>query len=1126
MTPPTERLLTPSKITAWLDCAHFLTLRHQLEDGSLSFEKESFGAFARLLLDKGLKHESDCLGVYRRQGLDVFEVPAQNRKGGESFAGWVERVGSPFDQGHDVIYQMPFIHDGMRGIADFLIRVEDDGGRASYEPVDAKLARTAAKPGHVLQLCFYADALKAMTGVAPESLHLWLGSGRVESLRAADFRSYWNRLRSQLRTLLADDFEGDATVPEPCDHCGFCEFATVCEEDWRGEDSLIYVAGIRKPDRNLLEEFGIRTTEALAACDCAIESMRPERLAKLVSQADLQVQARATPDLAPPHRIVEPTADPTWGRGFELMPQPDAGDVFLDFEGHPFWRADRGLFFLFGFIVRNKVGAWDYEARWAHSEQEEADATQALIGYFVDRRKAHPDMHVYHYNHTERSSLERLSVEYGVGQAAMENLAETGLFVDLLLVARNAVQAGVEGYGLKHLERLTPYARGHDIDQGAGAVVEYEAFTGDGDPERLQRIADYNEDDVRATLALRDWLVEHRPAALEWRVAAFEIAEPDLDFDARIAALQSFGPESPQHLLGDLLGYWFRERRANLAPKLAKTVLETSELLDDRDAIAGLVCLGLVERTGAKGRPITPAMRFSWPAQTIDSAFHASRKPVVLYATPHEVTGDTTVLQVDEEGRELDLFWGTRCQELGVTPTAVVLDDWVWPRPKPEALALLADRMLGPDPVTEVSTALLHRDPPAFAPGHIPLDLDVSGAFSDEVEAMVRWAPHLDRSYMAVQGPPGTGKTYRGAHLVRSLIEAGQRVGITAMSHHAIDNLLEEIVRVFAGNSSVALSAVRRGEEPDTGPLDRVTYTSDNKRCGGTEFNLVAGTTWLFAGTDMRDSPVDVLIIDEAGQLALADAVAAASSARNLILLGDPLQLPQVSHASHPGGSGCSVLEHVLGEDRTIPSDRGVFLAETRRMHPDVCRFISKQIYEGRLTSHPDCARQTTEFGTGLRWLEAHHADRSTECVEEAAIVGAEIRRLLGTTWVNQHGADAPLTVSDFMVVSPYNDQVRLLRDHLDADERTRGVPVGTVDKFQGREAPVVFFTMTTSSAADMPRNSDFLFSRNRLNVAISRARCLAYLVCTEQLLNSRAKDVDGMRLISTLCAFVEHSKA
>ena len=215
-----------------------------------------------------------------------------------------------------------------------------------------------------------------------------------------------------------------------------------------------------------------------------------------------------------------------------------------------------------------------------------------------------------------------------------------------------------------------------------------------------------------------------------------------------------------------------------------------------------------------------------------------------------------------------------------------------------------------------------------------------------------------------------------------------------------------------------------------------VKYVTGNPACARTEFNLVAGTTWLFAGREMGNAPVDVLIIDEAGQLALADALSASVSAKNVVLLGDPLQLPQVSQAVHPGDGGFSVLEHVLGDHVTLPTDRGVFLTETRRMHPNVCRFISEQIYEGRLQSHPSCALQDTEFGTGLRWLRADHTDCATESLQEAQIVAEEIGRLLGTPWVNRHGVEAPLTAQDFMVVAPYNDQVALLRGDLGRSRR------------------------------------------------------------------------------------------
>ena len=1085
-----ESLLTPSKITAWLDCAHYLTLQNQVDQGLLEVNSAPFGSFAQLLVDKGLQHETDCLSQYRASGLTVFEVPSRNP--GETFAAWVERIGDPLSLGYDVIYQMPFVHDGVRGIADFLVRVDDPAkGYCPYEPVDAKLARVEAKPGHVLQLCFYTDALEALTGLPPRHMHLSLGSGKKEALQTSQFRPYWNRLRAQLKALLSENATETATEPELCPHCEFCEFADNCEAVWREEDSLIYVAGARASDRDGLEAAGIETLAGLAACDEEVQSVRQLRLQRLVEQASLQVQARLRPDSAPPFELIDSNEDPTWGRGFELLPEPDHGDVFLDFEGDPFWHADAGLFFLLG-LVALEGGELAYRTFWSHDEGEEASATQSLIEWLVDRRKTYPNMHVYHYNHTERSALQRLAADHGVGEVVLTELVESGVFVDVLTVVRNAVQVGTESYGLKQIERLTDYQRSHEIEKGSGAVLEYEKFMVHHDRASLDRIAAYNEDDVRATHALRDWLVAHRPADLPWRAAVLDPEEGYPELDARVADLHAYGPDTWRHLLGDLLGYWVREFRAHKAPLLAKAGLETSELLDDDNMIAGLEFLGLEPRYGAKGQELKfPGARFSWPEQAVSNDFLRGNASI-LYGTPDGPTGYGTVAGIDEVNGELLLVWSDRAVELSVYPGAIAYNDWVSPNPKPAALDDLAACVLNdpgfgaPNPA---SMSLLRRENPAFTGGGGP----TGGEFSDDLNAMCGWVQDLDGSCISIQGPPGTGKTYWGAHIVYGLICAGRRVGITAMSHHAIDNLLEEVHKVFEKKGELSkLRAIRRVPHAPNSGLTGVDYKTSNTPCAKAEYNLVAGTTWLFAGSDMRGAPVDVLIIDEAGQLALADALAASTSAMNIVLLGDPLQLPQVAKAVHPGGGGLSVLEHVLGSDVTLPPDRGVFLTQTRRMHPDVCQFISEEIYEGRLESHPDCARQSTEFGTGLRWLKADHSGRSTESLEEAQLVSSAIRRLLGTQWVNQDNVTSRLTAHDFMVVAPYNDQVSLLRQTLDRDADTQGVSVGTVDKFQGREAAVVFFTMTTSSSEHMPRSSEFLFSRNRLNVAISRARCLA----------------------------------
>jgi hypothetical protein len=883
------------------------------------------------------------------------------------------------------------------------------------------------------------------------------------------------------------------------------------------------VAGVRTVDLAPLEAGGIETLEALAEVSpgSELEGIDPDRLLSMSRQAELQRAARTGPGEAPPFRLIEPPDGLPGSLGYEQLPKPDVGDVFLDFEGHPFWRPSGGLFFLFGWLCRDEAegeagGAWTYHARWAYDLDEEGEQVGELIEYLADRREQHPGMHVYHYNHTERSTLERLARQHGVGEVLLDELVSTGAFVDLLAVIRDGMQVGVESYGLKHIEVLAGYQRGDDIGQGAGAVVAYEEFMANGDQDSLDRIADYNADDVRATRALRDWLVEQRDDAHHWRDAELDPDEQPEELEARVAALKAFGPGTAEHLLAGVLGYWQREWSAHKAQRMSKLSRTPSALLGDSAVVASLRWEQEVSRFHQRnGTPLDPAMRFSFPSQELESRVRPGSQ--MMFEGPDGQTGYSSVFAIGHG--VIDITWNERCQELGVLPEAIVYNDWVAPKPKPEALDDFAARLIGPDTAgapNPVSLALLRRELPRFVAGEGPAD----GRFTGDLDEMRRWAPHLDHSYVAVQGPPGTGKTYSGAHLIVELIRSGQRVGITAFSHSAIDNLLSAVVAVCREHGDPELlRAVRRGPEPRSGGLPGVTYSGGNKACANAKYNLVAGTTWLFAGKDLRGAPVDTLIVDEAGQLSLADALAASGSATNLILLGDPLQLPQVAQASHPGGSGASVLEHVLGDEATMPAERGVFLDVTRRMHPDVCRFISERIYDGRLVSHETCAQQATEFGTGLRWLPVRHDGCSTESVEEAEVVAREVDRMLGTEWTNQHGETRPLEAADMMVVAPYNDQVNLIGRTL-FDRGLGDVPVGTVDRFQGQETAVVVYTMTASSASDAPRGMDFLFSQNRLNVAISRARCLAYLVGTPELVNVKAGSLSSMRLLANLCAF------
>ena len=617
-----KALLSPSKITAWLDCEHYLTLKNNPErrrnrqqsrgtsdnTKTETTQEQEIGIleaptdFADMLRKKGDLHERKCLENYKEKfGSSVFEVPEQNREEGESFETWVERVGNPMNGEYEIIFQMPFIYEGVRGIADFLEKTENNG-KVVYEPVDSKLARAGAKQGHLLQLLFYTEAVEDLTGERPEKIHVELGSGERESFLVSDYWWYWQRLRKKLIQAVETDSSTD-TKPEKCSHCGICEFYwEECRPEWRANDSLVFLSGLRKTHQEALNEVGIETLTGLAAIPeshlseiskenfdeeseqafqtainiwakksgnnldsihsewKANQNRLPEieinQLIKLWRQARLQVITPQTKEL-PTHvfsaqeMLEKMTEREKSKRGESLLhlPEMNEHDIYLDFEGHPFWQIEEGIIFLFGYIEK-KDGEWEYVQLWSHDKTTEKEKATKLVEFLHNRYKTHPEMHIYHYNHTERALLSDLmndgdptsSIVSILGhnfedsppeKQQLDELVNAGAFVDLLAVVRNSLQAGTESYSLKEMELLAGFIRNRkdlpeinqqdedvnedgSIDKGAGAVFEFELYANADlygikkDEDRLKRIADYNKDDVEATRQLHEWLINKR----------------------------------------------------------------------------------------------------------------------------------------------------------------------------------------------------------------------------------------------------------------------------------------------------------------------------------------------------------------------------------------------------------------------------------------------------------------------------------------------------------------------------------------------------------------------------------------------------------------------------------------
>ena len=395
----------------------------------------------------------------------------------------------------------------------------------------------------------------------------------------------------------------------------------------------------------------------------------------------------------------------------------------------------------------------------------------------------------------------------------------------------------------------------------------------------------------------------------------------------------------------------------------------------------------------------------------------------------------------------------------------------------------------------------------------------------DSLDAAIRLARNLDSSVLAIQGPPGTGKTYTAARMIVELLRSGKRIGVTAVGHKVIRNLLEETLRAAAekGIKIEIVHKAKANEKEECLPHGlQIESNNDNALAALKEGKVVGGTAWLWSREDAIES-VDYLFVDEAGQMSLAHVLAAARSTHNLILLGDPQQLEQPQKGAHPEGTDVDALTHLLDGNDTMPADKGLFIETTRRLHPNIAEFTSELYYEGRLKTLPGLERQAIRgdspfAGSGLFYTPVVHEGKQNNSPEEVETVARIVADLLkpGIEWTNENGQRKTLGTKDILIVAPYNAQVGALQNCLPE------IRVGTVDKFQGQEAPVVIYSMASSSAEDAPRGMGFLYSPNRLNVATSRARCICILVAAPRLLEPDCRTPEQMRWANGLCRFRE----
>ncbi|WP_421076848.1 TM0106 family RecB-like putative nuclease [Microbacterium sp. IO18] len=1046
-----------------------------------------------------------------------------------------------------VVFQAAFATEEFVGFADFLRK--DDEGR--WRVQDSKLARKARVTA-LMQLAAYADQLDRLGIPRSDEVDLILGDGTLSTHAVDDLLPLFQVRRARLRALIADRRVADGATGTPLAWgddrgdlqivaCGRC---ATCEEQVLAHRDLLMVARMRPVQRARLRAAGVETIDALAAAIHAPAGMNTDTFENLRAQARLQLRADADG---------EPTYDVHYAQAIHTLPLPSHGDIFFDFEGDPLYtepaadgEAQWGIDYLFGWVDN----ADQYSALWAHTFADEKRALESFLDFVTLRRAAHPGMHIYHYAPYETSHLVAMAARHGVREGEVDRLLREGVFVDLYPLVLRTVRVGSRSYSIKKLEPLYmgEDVRTSDVQKGDDSIVQYVAareLAAAGNQREaevvLADLADYNRYDCVSTRRLRNWLIDIArqkgvtPAPPD---AADEVIyEPSPRSVALLAdaeqAVEAGGDGLVHRIAAAAIDYFPREAKSfwvSHFQRLREPVTMWDGTRDvvrvDRPSSSVRRDWSIGEGRRVMSRDIEIRGEVS-PGTTLG----AGSQPFALYEVPApfdtevpsravHVPHTVTVAEVLDDGYLVteSAVRGQTWDELplALTPAAPprvvslqgAIDEWA------DAVHVAA-----PGYPHDAATDILRRIPPRTTSGDAlpPADDDV-------IDAIVRGVLDLDHSYLAVQGPPGTGKTYTGSRVIARLVnEHGFKVGVVAQSHAIIETLLARIVSDGVSPSQVA----KAPKDPDAEP----PYTAIPKNGMAAflaehigEGAVVGGTAWDFSNTQRVDREgLDLLVIDEAGQFSLASTIAVAAGAKRLLLLGDPQQLPQVSQGAHPEPVDTSALGWVMDGDPVVRPEYGYFLARSWRMHPAVAAPVSKLAYAGQLASAPGTELRSLDgVEPGLHVVPLRHRGNATASPEEAAEVVRLVDDLIGRTFTdNDPNASArPLTQSDIIVVTPYNAQRQLVLDAL-ADAGFPDVPVGTVDNFQGKEAVVSITSLAASSGRDAPRGPEFLLLQNRLNVAISRAQVVAYLIHSPALLDDLPYTPEGVARLSAFARLV-----
>ena len=1121
----------------------------------------------QLFID-GLRHEEVLITKLKKQGFSIAELEGKQNESD------YKATKQAMSDGYDFIWQASLTNEEMRGSADLLKKIKGSSpfGDWSYQPIECKLS-SKTKTTFLVQACAYCELLSPLLDNRPNNFELYLGGGKFKEFKTDNFWYWYQLLRKRYRDFQNSFNPNEIPIDTPGDHGSWSAFIEGRLETSR---DLITVAKMRQTQRLKLKEADIHTIDDLAELKdgTKVPGLRMEALTDLKEQAKLQVKPKA-PD-GKPNYIVKEIIN---GKGLTILPKQNQGDIWFDLEGVQDPVLGNQLEYLIGLCYQNESDTSPvYKAWWAHSPSEEKKAFEDWVEWVEDRLKKYPNLKIYHYGSYEKSAIRRLAQQYATKESIIDHWLRSELLIDLLPVVTASIVLGEDSYSIKKVEKLYMDNREADVKTAGDSVVAYRNWSDSGEPKipgtlpngspQLKTIENYNREDCESTQLLHIWLINLKrkqglpdnPIEPFLQEENIEIIQPleslsnklldELPEECKTLNSSHLNDDSPkfnhqgkrgmsyraQLLLSHLLPFHHREAKVSWWTYFDRKDIasfNSDELLEDSEVIEGAVWQKCESKESARTGADFHSFKFN-PTQDLklyNSQDGASRLTLEIASTGLKIDA----VEVDSDLGEVTLKYPWRKKEkrmeegllegIPTVPCTLIKVPSDIAKPLRDRLEIQADSWInGNKKLPNAIHQLLERKP---VKGLIELNKNIRENPKFLPNLLANFLEIEVETVIALQGPPGTGKSSVTAKFISELIKLDKKIAISSNSNQAINNLLLKVKAICEeeglNNQIVKATSKREDKQLTNSGIELIPSASLTLN-----ETVIGGTTWVFSREEMANA-FDVLVIDEAGQMSLANLLVMAQSAKSILLVGDQQQLSQPTKADHPGESGKSCLEYLMQGANVVPEDKGIFLNTSWRMEPTITNIVSELFYDKRLMGNPFNENNSINWGKpclsqsgnqfpnqGIIFEEIEHYGCSVKSIEEIDFIEKIVESLLGGSYTYSRFDEkctGEITPNEILVTAPYNVQVNRLEQRLKGKAK-----VGTVDRFQGQEAPIAIHSLTASSGDEAPRGIDFLLEPNRLNVAISRAQCLSIIIGSPGLATGLINTVEEAQQVNRLC--------